>query len=198
MGEEVVKGDKIIIHNKDGTSKFAKCTGVTHGNLIHFMYNTGEGYPVAGMVGRDFVEKVNEITLSELYAEASRLSLRWWGVEYDGSIEIVNRRWKRCRAYIQIKPVDIYDYSNVKNGDYRNGTEYTIKFSRHKNSERSREEIYDTLLHELVHWRLHSTGKRYRDDSREFVEECERVGASFSGTKSAQEAVKYYSKKGAM
>jgi hypothetical protein len=60
MKDEVVKGDKIVIHNDDGTLKLAKCTGVTHGNLIHFMYHTEDGCPVAGMVGRSFVEKFSE------------------------------------------------------------------------------------------------------------------------------------------
>lgn len=59
MKDEITKGNKILIHSKDGTKKQpAKCTGVTHGNLIHFMY-TENGCPVAGMVGRSFVEKVD-------------------------------------------------------------------------------------------------------------------------------------------
>lgn len=56
MRDEVEKGDKIFIHREDGTKKPARCTGVTHGNLIHFMYKEN-GSPVAGTVGRNSVEK---------------------------------------------------------------------------------------------------------------------------------------------
>lgn len=57
--EEVVDGDKIAIRSKDGTIVFAKCTGVTHANLIHFMYEDENGNPRAGMVGRNNVDKVD-------------------------------------------------------------------------------------------------------------------------------------------
>lgn len=55
----VVKGDKILIYKEGGSTKLAKCTGITHKNLIHFMYYTENGCPVAGTVGRGFVEKFN-------------------------------------------------------------------------------------------------------------------------------------------
>ncbi|MDY0410463.1 SprT family zinc-dependent metalloprotease [Paracerasibacillus soli] len=62
------------------------------------------------------------------------------------------------------------------------------------NERYSNEEFLNSLLHEMVHWVLHTTGKPFRDDTKEFVEECIRVGASFSKTKTAQRAFKNYSK----
>jgi len=55
---EVVKGDKISFINNRGQLIEAKCTGVTHKDLIHFMYYKGD-CPMAGMIGRDYVTKLD-------------------------------------------------------------------------------------------------------------------------------------------
>lgn len=55
---DIKKGDQIVIHTEDEGDIFAKCTGVTHNNLIHYMYYTESGCPVAGFVGSKWVEKV--------------------------------------------------------------------------------------------------------------------------------------------
>lgn len=57
MGE-VGKGDQIVIHTEDDGDIFARCTGVTHNNLVHYMREE-DGCPIAGFVGRQWVDKVN-------------------------------------------------------------------------------------------------------------------------------------------
>lgn len=108
-----------------------------------------------------------------LYKEAYRLCIKWWGVPFTGYIEVKNRRWKRTNA--QFSP-----------------STCTIKFCSHKNSRRTKEQITKTLLHELVHWRLYTTGVPYRDNDKEFVKEALRVGASFSAVKTAVKAREKY------
>lgn len=53
------KGDKIKINSEEEII-YAKCTGITHENIVHFIYHTEDGCPMAGMVGSDYVEKVDE------------------------------------------------------------------------------------------------------------------------------------------
>lgn len=69
-----------------------------------------------------------------------------------------------------------------------------IRMSKPKNDAHDSEWVYGNLLHELVHWRLKTKGIPFRDDDREFVKECIRVGAPFSETQKAQAAVKKYGK----
>ncbi|MBD1373764.1 hypothetical protein IC620_15570 [Hazenella sp. IB182357] len=110
-----------------------------------------------------------ELRLSDLYEKANELCMKHWEVEFKGKIEIVNRPW---RAYLGM-------YIPSKQ---------LIRFSRYRNLERSNEQIINTLLHELVHWRLHQQKLPYRDTDTEFILECQRVGCSLSGTKVAQKA----------
>ncbi|MNB99084.1 hypothetical protein D3C75_463500 [compost metagenome] len=56
--KEIEKGDTITF-TLDGEEIIAKCTGVTHKNLIHFYYKTGNGTPIAGTVGRSKAIKVD-------------------------------------------------------------------------------------------------------------------------------------------
>lgn len=116
-----------------------------------------------------------DLTKESLQIYAHRLSMECWGVPFTGRIEVVQRDWKRKRGYFQ------YEGS-------------VIKFSKQKNRRRTMEEVLKTLLHELVHWRLYVEGKPNRDDTREFVEEAMRVGASFSGTQAAIKAAAAYGK----
>lgn len=133
------------------------------------------------------------MTLDELYAEANRLCREHWGVEFTGRIELVKRPWRRyngiCRYNKCLTP---------------SGVEWDVAIimSEKRNAERTREEVLGTLLHELVHWRLFTEGLKRgglqyarsiaRDDSPEFVRECQRVGAPFSHTVAAQKAAKRY------
>lgn len=129
------------------------------------------------------------LTLDELYAAANEMCRKWWGVDYTGKIELTRRPWRRTNGVCRYRKND-------------SGYVVTIVMSEKRNAERTRDEVLETLLHELVHWRLFTDGlsrdgiayaKRVsRDDSPEFVRECLRVGAPFSGTKSAQYAAKLY------
>jgi len=112
--------------------------------------------------------------LEELKQHANSLCQKHWGVDYTGEIKLVNREWKRKNAHFETSLLD----PNHK----------VIVFSKKRNAKRSKEAILKTLLHELVHWRLHCLKLPARDTDQEFIEECIRVGASISGTKSAQEA----------
>lgn len=114
-----------------------------------------------------------DMSKETLQIYAHRFSMACWGVPFTGEVEIVPYDWKRklgrflCEGSV-------------------------IKFSKKMNGRQTMEEVLKTLLHELVHWRLHTTGKPAGDDSREFVEEAIRVGASFSGTQAAIKAVAAY------
>lgn len=57
MSHDIKKGDRIIIHTEENGDIHAKCTGVTHDNLIHFMYHTKNNCPIAGCVGSQWAEK---------------------------------------------------------------------------------------------------------------------------------------------
>lgn len=108
---------------------------------------------------------------------ANELARKHWGVDYTGTIELVNNKW-RCF-----------------NGMYRwNNTTglRQIRMSGPRNAERTPEEVEKTLLHELVHWRLHTTGVPASDTDYEFIAECLRVGASISNARKAQDAYKRY------
>lgn len=117
----------------------------------------------------------------QLYDLADKLSLKWWGVKYDGLIELKNRRWKNTRGQF-IKPL-----KSVNDG------RPIIEMCSKRNAERTAEEVEGTLLHELVHWRLWSIGLPHRDHNKEFVLEAIRVEAPISGAKNAQLAFEKYS-----
>ena len=112
-----------------------------------------------------------------LLALANELARKHWGVDYTGTIELVNRKWRRMQG--------VYAF-NDSTGLRK------IKMSAQTNAERSPEEVEDTLLHELVHWRLQTRGVPASDTDPEFIAECLRVGASISHAKYAQAAYKAY------
>ncbi|MFC5713349.1 hypothetical protein ACFPU1_11175 [Thalassorhabdus alkalitolerans] len=121
--------------------------------------------------------KDGNLSLEELYEHANRLCMEHWGITYTGRIELVSRNWAARNGCF------IYD---------RGTEERFIRMSKKRNSGRKKEEVLATLLHELVHWRLHSQGLPARDSDEEFVRECLRVGASISLTQAAQDAVKRF------
>lgn len=112
-------------------------------------------------------------TLDGLYAIANDLCRKHWGVEYTGTIKLVSRDWKCKGAH--------YD-PNTKE----------ICMSKAKNERIDRDLVIGCLTHELVHWRLHTTGQPYLDTDEEFVAECLRVGAPISRTGVAQKVYKMY------
>jgi hypothetical protein len=112
--------------------------------------------------------------LEDLYRWANELAQEHWGVDYTGSIELVNRKWRSMNACFIRHRTD--------------KSKQIIRMSNQRNAERTIEEIKRTLLHELFHWRLINIGKPSRDKDDCFVAECLRVGASFSKTKVALSA----------
>lgn len=130
-----------------------------------------------------FEERTNggDMTLQELYTAANEMCQRWWGVPYTGTIRLMNQEWKSYYAYY---------YFTLQDDSIRE-----IRMSRKRNAGRTKEEVLRTLLHELVHWRMHTTGQPRDDTDVEFVAECIRVGASLSGTKEARMAVRKYAEK---
>ncbi|WP_036708774.1 hypothetical protein [Paenibacillus pinihumi] len=118
------------------------------------------------------------LSLDELRAAANEMSLRHWGVPFTGTLNLTNRRWKRTHGMFLRWASD--------------PARTMIQMCTSMNASRPREEVLKTLLHELVHWRLYTTGVPCRDTDLEFVAECVRVGASISQTKSAQAAYKRY------
>lgn len=118
------------------------------------------------------------MTLDELKQAADTFCQKHWGVPYTGEIKLVSRDWKWKNGHFETKRSD---------PSYQ-----VIVFSKRKNSRRTKEEILGTLLHELVHWRLHVLGVPNHDTDQEFVEEAIRIGAPISNNKAAQEAYKKF------
>ncbi|MFF5993689.1 hypothetical protein AAGS61_02890 [Lysinibacillus sp. KU-BSD001] len=114
--------------------------------------------------------------LQDLYDYAKEQSYRWWNRKFDIQIVLTSADWRR------------------QNGCYIHYTDNSrppfIKMSAVKNARRSKEEVYKTLLHELVHWHMHTSGLPCKDTDEDFVRECIRVGAPISGTKIAREALR--------
>ena len=123
------------------------------------------------------VLRSGDFTLEELYDHANDMSWKHWGVPFHDTIELVNEDWSVQNA------VFIYD---------RKTGERTIQMSTERNVIRSEEGVLKSLLHELVHWRLHSLGLPCRDEDPEFIEECLRVGANISLAKKAQLAYQQF------
>lgn len=118
------------------------------------------------------------MNLEELYKEAHTLCQKHWGVDYTGTIELVEEEWHLLNADIEFRK-SCPTYAN-------------IRMSKPKNQKRSREDISKTLLHELVHWRLRTIGQPFRDFDKEFIQEALRVGASISMAEDAQLAFRKY------
>lgn len=127
---------------------------------------------------------------SELLAEqqrlltlANELARKHWGVDYTGTLTLVDREWR------------------LYNGRYfwrADNSRQEIRMSVRRNAERTPEEVERTLLHELVHWRLQTMGRPSRDTDDEFIAECLRVGASISKARAAQDAYKRFIYEGAI
>lgn len=128
------------------------------------------------MIG-DIVEN-GDLSLDELYWHADEFCRKWWGISFTGRIELINRKW-RC----------YYGKFHYRTDD---PSASFVRMSRKTNAERTKDEVLRTLLHELVHWRNFMTGLPFDDTDDEFIRECIRVGASISGTQSAQAAYKRF------
>jgi hypothetical protein len=124
-----------------------------------------------------------DYTIDQLYQMADELSMKWWGVTYDGVIDLKNRRWKHVNGRFCAPLGSQKDIPPI------------IQMCVKRNAEHSDEEVERTLLHELVHWRLWSMGIPHQDSSRDFVREIERVGASVSGALKARRAYEKYAGK---
>lgn len=114
---------------------------------------------------------VPQTDLKALYAFAKEQAQLHWNREFDIEIELVNRHWNSRAACYTV---------NLETGRKR------IRMSLIRNRTFTWEKVQGNLLHELVHWHLHTTGQPWGDDDLVFAQECLRVGAPFSGTKVAQ------------
>jgi SprT-like protein len=117
---------------------------------------------------------------SRLLALANELARRHWGVDYTGSLRLVSREWTCYNAKYRYKR-DRTDMSLQE-----------IVMSVRTNARRGAASVAGSLLHELVHWRLHTSGLPCSDENDEFIVECLRVGAPISGAASAQKAYQRY------
>lgn len=114
--------------------------------------------------------------LQELYDYAKEQSCKWWNREFDIKIVLTSADWRSQRGC----------YTSYRD----NSRPPFIKMSSVVNARRPKEMVLKTLLHELVHWHMHTSGLPCNDTDEAFVRECLRVGASISGTKIAQEALR--------
>jgi|GEM_PF-5102969 len=114
-----------------------------------------------------------DVSVEELYTYAKTKSKEFWNREFTGTIKYVKTFW------------------NNQLGVYFPEFE-TIRFSEYMNGTQSKEKIFDTLIHELVHWHLHTSGSKYADEDFEFIEECLRVGCGLSNAAGAQRAYREY------
>jgi hypothetical protein len=118
------------------------------------------------------------LTLDELYTQANEMCRKHWGVDYTGTIELVNNKWRSMMA--------CFSYNR------KDESKQIIRMSIKTNAKLMRVEVLNNLLHELVHWRLYTQGLPFGDCDRVFIAECCRVGASLSGTKAVEDAYKRY------
>ncbi|MGG3803140.1 SprT-like domain-containing protein [Metabacillus fastidiosus] len=117
-------------------------------------------------------------TLNELYEFARQKAKELWNREFDISIVLYKRKWRRRLAAYCV---------------YLDGSQKPfIKMSQIVNQSRTRKEIFDILLHEMVHWHLHTTGQPFSDGDQNFVAECLKVGAPISEVQKAQKALKKF------
>lgn len=124
-------------------------------------------------------EYLPQIDLQALYDFAKEQAQLHWQREFDIEIELVDRFWRSTNGM----------YVN----NLETGHKY-IRMSKKRNMMRSWDRVKGTLLHELVHWHLNTTGQPYSDDDIEFAQECMRVGAPISGTKIAQKTAEIASR----
>ena len=122
--------------------------------------------------------------IEEWYIEQAKQIARYhWGVELTCEIEFVNRKWKRLNACFIV---------NYETGESR------IRLNHKRHDDLGFDGYLPILKHELAHWYLWSIDEPFRDDDERFVHECIRIGASISGTQSAQKAFKSYQQKEAV
>lgn len=115
---------------------------------------------------------------ARLFSIANDLARKHWGVDYTGTLALVNRPWRRRFACFRFSRHD----DSIRE----------IRMSAHENAARPEEDVIGSLLHELVHWRLLSLGLPYNDTDYEFIAECLRVDAPISQARSAQEAYRRF------
>ncbi|MFK4304290.1 hypothetical protein ABH892_004430 [Paenibacillus sp. RC254] len=111
---------------------------------------------------------------ARLFSIANELARKHWGVDYTGTLVLVNRPWRNRWACFR---------STTEDDSLRE-----VRMSAVVNASRSEEAVIGSLLHELVHWRLCTSGLPYSDTDYGFIAECLRVGAPISRARSAQEA----------
>lgn len=173
--ESFIKHIKSLNLNKLDKDAILKSIHLIDGNKLLFRLSDGKLKKVT--LKKNYSQKNNkvlsDVSLYELYCFAREKSMEFWGREFDIEIELVNTYWKNQNGS--------YIY-------YIQEDRSVIRMSSKRNMYRSKEQVLSTLLHEMVHWHLHTIGLPYHDDDKEFIEEIQRVGSHISGTKKAQKA----------
>lgn len=117
--------------------------------------------------------KVEELTLEKFYELARIKSKEFWDIEFNGTILLNNKKWKN------------------RMGCYRVSTK-TIELNHSNNIKMGVDQAYDTFLHELVHWYLHTTNQKYDDTDDRFIQECLEFNIALSDAPSAKKAYHNY------
>ena len=112
---------------------------------------------------------IREKHREELYNYAKLKAKELWNREFDIEIKMNDINWTRRLACY-------------------NPNEKSIKMSFKINLKHSKENVYGYLLHEMVHWHLHTTNQPYDDSDINFALECIKVGAPLSGAPAAIKA----------
>jgi SprT-like protein len=154
----------------------ASSTHLFDGNKLLFRLSDGKLNKIN--VKNKKKELKSDLKLCDLYRFARENSMEYWQREFDIEIELVTYNWKRTNG----------SYNRYSDG------RKVIRMSKIRNQYRSSEQVFSTLLHEMVHWHLHTSGIPHRDTDKEFIAEIKRVGSHFSSTIKAQKALKDYEK----
>ncbi|ALS22228.1 SprT-like protein [Paenibacillus naphthalenovorans] len=124
---------------------------------------------------KPIVRKYKSISLDDLIEFGKKKSKELWNREFTCKVVFVKAYW------------------NSQLGVYYPHKE-TIAFSEYMCATMTEDQIYDTMLHEMVHWHLHTSGRNYHDEDFEFIEECLKVGCGLSQSNSARKAYIQYQK----
>lgn len=182
------------IESKIYTEDEIKNHSYFHSSLIEWINKSNQNHPIKNNITNGTIDKqpilfwrdelgklycmklkliMEELTLDSLYLLANQKSLEFWNRKFTGKIIIHNKKWKRLA------------------GQYRPSTK-TIELSNIRNNQLGVKESYDMLLHELVHWHLHTSNTPYDDTDKEFIEECLKWNIGLSYANDAKIAYKNY------
>jgi len=110
---------------------------------------------------------VPEVTIEWLEVQAIQLVKKHWGITEIPIIQLV----KRQDPITTDRKLDWDNYGGFYCSDIK-----TIVLNNENNIKYTLRGVKRILLHELVHWRLHTTNQPWRDSDERFARELIRVG----------------------